>query len=134
MFLLTNKIDWKKIALHFIVFIIIVFALRLFIFTLTPFFLGIVIAFIIDRPVSLMSRKIPRGIAVMIMILVVIIVFLLLAFFLITNSVYELSFLIKYLPQYHDQIMDFLEELLLKLQDFLKGFQHCQQCITTEPE
>lgn len=56
----------------------------------------------------------------MIMILVVIIVFLLLAFFLITNSVYELSFLIKYLPQYHDQIMDFLEELLLKLQDFFE--------------
>jgi len=120
MFVLTNKINWQKITLLFIVFIIIVFALRLFIFTLTPFFLGIIIALIIDKPVSLMARKIPRGIAVMIMIILVITVFLLLAFFLITNSVYELTYLIKYLPQYHDQIMDFLDELLLKLQDFFE--------------
>lgn len=95
----------------------IVIVLRFFIFTLTPFFFGLIIATIIDKPVELISRKIPRSLAVLIMLILVLSVVLLLTSFIITNSVYELIYLSRYLPQYREQIMDYVDEVLLKQQE-----------------
>lgn len=95
----------------------IVIILRFFIFTLTPFFFGLIIATIIDKPVELISKKIPRSLAVLIMVVLVLSVVLLLTSFIITNSVYELIYLSRYLPQYREQIMDYVDEALLKQQE-----------------
>lgn len=118
--LLMSKLNWKRYLLFFLTFIVIIFSLRLIIFTLTPFFFGIIIATIIDRPVSFMSKRMPRTIAVLIMIVLVITISILAAFFIITNSVFELNYLLRYLPQYREQIMDFIDDLIFKLQDFFE--------------
>jgi len=112
-----NKIRWKKPAIYIIVFLSIVISLKIFIFTLTPFFLALLLTFIIDRPVNLLSKKIPRNIAVLIMILIVITILILISILLITNTVYELIYLSRYLPEYRDQIVEFMDNLLLKQQE-----------------
>ena len=112
-----NKIRWKKPAIYIIVFLSIVFSLKIFIFTLTPFFLALLLTFIIDRPVNLLSKKIPRNIAVLIMILIVITILILISILLITNTVYELIYLSRYLPEYRDQIVEFVDNFLLKQQE-----------------
>jgi len=112
-----ENVKWKRYLLFVSVFIIIVFSLKIFIFTLTPFFLALIITLIIDKPVCLLSRKIPRNIAVLFMILVVITIMILLSVVLITNTVYELIYLSKYLPQYRDQIVDYVDEFLLRQQE-----------------
>lgn len=115
--IILSEINWKKLLLLTIVFIMIVIILRFFIFTLTPFFFGLIIATIIDKPVELISKKIPRSLAVLIMVVLVLSVVLLLTSFIITNSVYELIYLSRYLPQYREQIMDYVDEALLKQQE-----------------
>ncbi|MTI58948.1 MAG: sporulation integral membrane protein YtvI [Firmicutes bacterium] len=115
--IILSEINWKKLLLLTIVFIMIVIILRFFIFTLTPFFFGLIIATIIDKPVELISKKIPRSLAVLIMVVLVLSVVLLLTSFIITNSVYELIYLSRYLPQYREQIMDYVDEVLLKQQE-----------------
>ncbi|MGM0446038.1 MAG: sporulation integral membrane protein YtvI [Bacillota bacterium] len=112
-----KKISWKKPAIYIIVFLSIVFSLKIFIFTLTPFFLALLLTLIIDKPVCLLSKKIPRNIAVLIMILIVITILILLSIFIITNTVYELIYLSRYLPQYRDKIVEFIDDLLLKQQE-----------------
>src|SRR5690554_5155359 len=112
------KINWKKLIFSLILFIFIFLGLRIFIFILTPFFIGFIIALIIDKPVNFMARKIPRSLAVLIMIILVISISLLLAAFLITNSINELAYLIRYLPRYYEQIMEFTSNLLTRMKDF----------------
>lgn len=112
------KINWKKLIFSLILFILIFLGLRIFIFILTPFFIGFIIALIIDKPVNFMARKIPRSLAVLIMIILVISISLLLAAFLITNSINELAYLIRYLPRYYEQIMEFTSNLLTRMKDF----------------
>ncbi len=112
-----NKIRWKKPAIYMIVFLSIVFSLKIFIFTLTPFFLALLLTVIIDKPVCVLSKKIPRNIAVLIMILIVITILILLSIFIITNTVYELTYLSRYLPEYRDQMVEFIDDLLLKQQE-----------------
>lgn len=112
------KINWKKLIFSLILFILIFLGLRIFIFILTPFFIGFIIALIIDKPVNFMARKIPRSLAVLIMIILVISISLLLAAFLITNSINELTYLIRYLPRYYEQIMEFTSNLLTRMKDF----------------
>lgn len=118
--LALSDINWKKPLFLLLIFTIIFLALRIFIFFLTPFFFGIIIAIIIDKPVSFMSRKIPRSLAVLIMIVLVISISLLIATFLITNSIYELTYLMRYLPEYREQIMEHADNLLLRLRDFFE--------------
>ena len=65
-----------------------------------------------------MARKIPRSLAVLIMIILVISISLLLAAFLITNSINELAYLIRYLPRYYEQIMEFTSNLMTRMKDF----------------
>lgn len=112
-----NKIGWKKPTIYIIVFLSIVFSLKIFIFTLTPFFLALLLTFVIDKPVNILSKKIPRNIAVLIMILIVITILILISILLITNTVYELIYLSRYLPEYRDQIVEFTDDLLLKQQE-----------------
>lgn len=112
-----RKLKWKKPLLYTVVFLSIVFSLKIFIFTLTPFFLALLLALIIDKPVCLLSKKIPRNIAVLLMILIVITVAILLSFLVITNTVYELIYLSRYLPAYRDKIVDYVDELLLRQQE-----------------
>lgn len=112
-----NKIKWKKQAIYVIVFLSIVFSLKIFIFTLTPFFLALLLTVIIDKPVCVLSKKIPRNIAVLIMILIVITIMILLSIFIITNTVYELTYLSRYLPEYRDQMVESIDDLLLKQQE-----------------
>ncbi|HHU93336.1 MAG TPA: sporulation integral membrane protein YtvI [Halanaerobiaceae bacterium] len=115
-----KAVNWKKAIFLFILFLFIFLGLRVFIFILTPFFLGFLIAIIIDKPVNFMSRKIPRSLAVLIMIALVLSVSLLLAIFLITTSINELTYLIRYLPRYYEEIVDFTNNLLLRLRDFFE--------------
>lgn len=112
-----KNIDWKKPLIYTLVFLSIVFSLKIFIFTLTPFFLALLVALIIDKPVCLLSKKIPRNLAVFIMIVVVITIIILISFLLITNTVYELIYLSRYLPQYRDQITDYVDEFLMRQQE-----------------
>lgn len=115
-----ENIKWKSYILFVSVFIVIVFSLKIFIFTLTPFFLALIITLIIDKPVCLLSKKIPRNIAVLFMILVVITIMILLSVVLITNTVYELIYLSKYLPQYRDQIVEYIDQFLLRQQELFE--------------
>jgi len=115
-----ENIKWKSYILFVSVFIVIVFSLKIFIFTLTPFFLALIITLIIDKPVCLLSKKIPRNIAVLFMILVVITIMILLSVVLITNTVYELIYLSKYLPQYRDQIVEYVDQFLLRQQELFE--------------
>lgn len=112
-----NKIKWKKPLLYIVLFVAIVFLLKIFIFNLTPFFLGLILVLVIEKPVSMLSKKIPRGISVLLVILVVITILVLISIFLITNTVYELIYLSRYLPQYRDRIVEFVDDLLLKQQE-----------------
>ena len=112
-----SKIEWKKPLLYTVVFLSIVFSLKIFIFTLTPFFLALLVTLIIDKPVCWLSKKIPRNIAVLLMILVVITVMILISFLLITNTVYELIYLSRYLPEYRQQITEFVEDFLTRQQE-----------------
>jgi len=114
----VSKMNWKKILILTFTFIAMFTAIRFFVFTLTPFFFGLIIATIIDKPVNLMSRKIPRSFAVLIMVALVLTIFLLVTTFIITNSVYELIYLSRYLPEYRVQIMEYIDEVLLKQQEF----------------
>lgn len=116
--LYISEINWKRILLFALIFIVIVFTLKFFIFTLTPFFFGLIIATIIDKPVNLMSRKIPRSFSVLIMVILVFTILVLLTTFLISNSVYELIYLSRYLPKYREQIMEFINDALIKQQEF----------------
>jgi sporulation integral membrane protein YtvI len=112
-----QNIEWKKPLIFSLVFLSIVFSLKIFIFTLTPFFLALLVSIIIDKPVCVLSKKIPRNLAVLIMILVVITIMILLSFLLITNTVYELIYLSRYLPEYRDIISEFIEDALVRLQE-----------------
>ncbi len=114
----VSEMNWKKILILTITFIAMFIALRFFVFTLTPFFFGLIIATIIDKPVNLMSKKIPRSFAVLIMVALVLTIFLLVTTFIISNSVYELIYLSRYLPEYRVQIMEYVDEVLLKQQEF----------------
>lgn len=116
---ITN-IKWKKQIILVGIFLAIVFSLKVFIFTLTPFFLALVLSLVIDRPVSMLSKKIPRNIAVLLMILIVLTVFVLLSIFIVTNTAYELIYLSRYLPEYREQIVEYIDELLLRQQEMFE--------------
>lgn len=116
---ITN-IKWKKQIILVVIFLAIVFSLKIFIFTLTPFFLALIITFVIDRPVCMLSKKIPRNVAVLIMILIVLTVFVLLSIFIVTNTAYELIYLSRYLPEYREQIVEYIDELLLRQQEMFE--------------
>ena len=51
------KINWKKLIFLLLLFIFIFLGLRILIFTLTPFFIGFIIALIIDKPVNFIVQK-----------------------------------------------------------------------------
>ena len=112
-----QNIEWKKPLIFSLVFLSIVFSLKIFIFTLTPFFLALLVSIIIDKPVCVLSKKIPRNLAVLIMILLVITIMILLSFLLITNTVYELIYLSRYLPEYRDIISEFIDDALVRQQE-----------------
>ncbi len=112
-----KNIEWKKPLIYTLVFLSIVFSLKIFIFTLTPFFLALLVSLIIDKPVCMLSKKIPRNLAVLIMILIVITIMIFISFLLITNTVYELIYLSRYLPEYREQITDFIDEFLMRQQE-----------------
>ncbi|MCF8000626.1 MAG: sporulation integral membrane protein YtvI [Halanaerobiales bacterium] len=116
----VTNIKWKKQIILVGIFLAIVFSLKIFIFTLTPFFLALIITFVIDRPVSMLSKKIPRNIAVLIMILIVLTVFVLLSIFIVTNTAYELIYLSRYLPEYREQIVEYIDKLLLRQQEMFE--------------
>lgn len=116
--LLLSRIDWKRLIFLSVIFIVLVFVLRFFIFSLTPFFFGLIIATIIDKPVKLMSKKIPRSLAVLIMLVLVLGIFIFVTSFVITNSIYELIYLARYLPEYREQIIEYIDNVLIKQQEF----------------
>lgn len=115
-----TSIKWKKQIILVGLFLAIVFSLKVFIFTLTPFFLALIITFIIDKPVCMLSKKIPRNVAVLLMILIVLTVFVLFSIFIVTNTAYELIYLSRYLPEYREQIVEYIDELLLRQQEMFE--------------
>lgn len=115
-----TSIKWKKQIILVGIFLAIVFSLKIFIFTLTPFFLALIITFIIDKPVCMLSKKIPRNVAVLLMILIVLTVFVLFSIFIVTNTAYELIYLSRYLPEYREQIVEYIDDLLLKQQEMFE--------------
>lgn len=127
-----RNIDWKKPLLCILLFLGIVLSLKIFIFTLTPFFLALIISLIIDKPVGWLSKKIPRNLAVLIMILIVITVLILISFLVITNTAYELIYLSRYLPEYRDEIVESIDELLLKQEELFERMPDMVTSILTQ--
>ncbi|MFO7814383.1 MAG: sporulation integral membrane protein YtvI [Halanaerobiales bacterium] len=115
-----TSIKWKKQIIYVVVFLAIVFSLKIFIFTLTPFFLALLLSLVIDKPVCILSKKIPRNLAVLIMILIVLTGFVLFSIFIVTNTAYELIYLSRYLPEYREQIVEYIDELLLKQREMFE--------------
>ncbi len=123
------SIDWKKTGLRIAVLIAIAVFLYLMFFTLTPFTLGIILVIVIDKPVSLLEKKIPRlprGVTSLLMIAVVVIIIIMLATVVISYVVEELISLSQYLPQYREQIIHLIDEAIIRQSDF---FEHAPQIV-----
>ena len=115
-----SKINWKRLLLLSLTFVIIFISLRVFIFNLTPFMFGLVLAVLIDKPVNFMSRKLPRGLSVLFMIILVLSIFILLLFFIVVSSINELIYLSRYLPEYRLKIMEIFDKGIITLEDFFE--------------
>ena len=114
------KIDWKRLLLLVILFLVIVLFLRTFIFKLTPFFLALVVAALVDRPVSFLSRKIPRFLASLITLLILFLGLTVIIIFIITSLIYELVYLSSFLPEYREQIIETITRGMQFYQEFFE--------------
>jgi len=103
-----------------ILFILVVFVVDQFIFVFTPFFLGMVLAIVVERPVTFFSKWVPRGVASLFMLIVVLAVLLLLISLMVANIVQEFEFLLQDLPQYRDLMTEFVEDLMQRQDEFFE--------------
>lgn len=114
------RIDWKRLLFLVVLFILIVIFLRTFIFILTPFFLAVVIAALVDRPVSFLAQKIPRFLASMLTLLMLFLGLTIIVIFIITSLIYELVYLSSFLPEYREQIIETINSGLQFYQEFFE--------------
>ncbi|MFW6268555.1 MAG: sporulation integral membrane protein YtvI [Bacillota bacterium] len=117
---LPGKITGKRTLFLAGIFLLIVILLRLFIFTLTPFFLALVIAILIDKPVNLLAKKLPRFIAVFLVLILLFVLMSVVVIFVFTSLISELVYLTSFLPEYREQIIETINEGLQIYQDFFE--------------
>jgi len=112
------ELSYTDILKRVAVFIVIALSLNIIIFQLTPFLLAALIAIILERPVALLAKKIPRLSAVLIVLTVFLFLMLLLLLIITSNLIGELMELARLLPRYSDQIIEGINELIQRQEDF----------------
>jgi len=112
------ELSYTDILKRVAVFIVIALSLNIIIFQLTPFLLAALIAIILERPVALLAKKIPRLSAVLIVLTVFLFLMLLLLLIITSNLIGELMELARLLPSYSDQIIEGINELIQRQEDF----------------
>ncbi len=115
-------ISYKKLALRVAVFFLIVVVLNVFIFHLTPFFLALLTALIINRPVNYLARYLPRTIAVLITLAVFLLIIFFILFLLVSNIISEIFSLMQFLPEYRGLISGEIETFIQQQEEFLEIF------------
>ncbi len=114
------ELSYYQIFKRIAIFIVIVVSLKIIIFHLTPFFLAAVVALILEKPVVLLSKKMPRLLAVLIVLSIFILIMITLAIILSSNLISELIELGRLLPRYREQIISGIEELIQRQEDFFE--------------
>jgi len=114
------ELSYYQIFKRIAIFIIIVISLKIIIFHLTPFFLAALVAIILEKPVSLLARKMPRLLAVLIVLSIFLLILITLAIILSSNLISELIELGRLLPRYREQITGGIEELIQRQEDFFE--------------
>ncbi len=114
------NISYKTLIMRIIAFLIIVAALKIFIFHLTPFFLAFLAALILEKPVSLLSKKMPRIVAVLISLSLFLIIVISIIMLLASSIISELIELARLLPEYRDAISMQLENLIQQQEEFFE--------------
>ena len=112
------ELSYTDILKRIAVFIVIALSLNIIIFELTPFLLAALIAIILERPVALLAKKIPRLPAVLIVLSFFLLLILLLFLIISSNLIGELMELARLLPRYSDQIIEGINELVQRQEDF----------------
>ncbi|MFN2362880.1 MAG: AI-2E family transporter [Halarsenatibacteraceae bacterium] len=111
------NISYQKIIKRVIVFSIVVLFFYIIIFKLTPFFLAFLMVLVMEKPVSFLSRYMPRLPSVIIVLTIILIILTLAAFIVSSNIISELIALGKVLPQYREQITDAFDGLIQRQEE-----------------
>ncbi|MFW6230361.1 MAG: AI-2E family transporter [Halanaerobium sp.] len=111
------NISYQRILKRTIVFLIVAVFFYTIIFKLTPFFLAFLMVLIMEKPVSFLSRYIPRFPSVIIVLTVILILLTLVAFVVSSNIISELIALGKVLPQYREQITASFDNLIQRQEE-----------------
>jgi len=112
------ELSYTDILKRAAVFILIALTLNIIIFQLTPFLLAALIAIILERPVALLAKKTPRLPAVLIVLTLFFLLMVLLFLIISSNLIGELMDLARLLPRYSDQIVEGINELVQRQEDF----------------
>ncbi|MBO8171861.1 MAG: sporulation integral membrane protein YtvI [Bacillaceae bacterium] len=108
-----------QIARLFYVLLIVLAVFFILYFTLPllyPFLIGLVIAYLINRPVTFLEMKarLPRWLSVLIVLTLFISILITIVSILIAEVVIEISHLIQDIPAYIDMLTDFIQEFLTR--------------------
>ena len=114
------NISYQTIIKRIIAFTIIVLLFHTIIFQLTPFFLAFLMVLIMEKPVSFLSRYMPRLPSVIIVLTIILIILTMLAFIVGSNIITELIELGRFLPRYREQITESIDNLLQRQEDFFE--------------
>ncbi len=112
------ELSYYDIIKRILVFLLIVITLKLLIFHLTPFFLALLIALVVEKPISLLTKKIPRLPAVFFVLAIFFFLVIFLLLILLSNFVGELIELGRLLPQYREQIIGGFENFIQLQEEF----------------
>ncbi len=112
------KISYLTLCKRIVFFIAIVIFLNVFIFHLTPFFLALLAALIMEKPVNFLSKYIPRLLAVIISLAILILIVITIITLLTSNIISELIELARFLPQYREIISQQIETLIQRQEEF----------------
>lgn len=113
-------ISYRKLTLRILLFFLLVMVLNTFIFTLTPFFLALLTALIIDRPVNYLARKLPRTVAVLVALAVFLLIIFIVLLLLASNIISEIIELIQFLPQYRELITGEIDSLIQRQEELVE--------------
>ncbi len=118
--MLKLKISYAKLLKRIAVFMLIVLALKVFIFHLTPFFLAFLAAMIMEKPVNILSRYMPRLIAVFIALSIFLLIVAGIIILLVSNIISEMIELARFLPEYWEIISEQIESLVAQQEEFFE--------------
>ncbi|MGM0420049.1 MAG: AI-2E family transporter [Bacillota bacterium] len=114
------NISYTTVLRRLIVFSVIVIFFKISIFKLTPFFLAFLLVLIMEKPINLLSRYMPRLPAVIIVLSIILIITVTATLLIASNIITELIDLGRYLPQYREQITSGIDDLIQRQKDFFE--------------